>query len=108
MKTNPRLRRGFDRRIKIYDAITSPKELLIESTINFSWGFFGNSIVLFMAKEIDMAVFINFVFYYAMISYIINRAKYRTKLGKLIILPGAAALGAYSGYKVAQYISSII
>jgi hypothetical protein len=91
--------------INIYGAITSPFELIRETLINFMWGFMGNSIVIFMSKGIDIMVLLNFIFYYILISYIVNRDKYQTKLGKFIILPGSAALGAYTGYKVAQYIS---
>ena len=104
-KENPR---GLEKSITIFDAVTSPRELIRESLINFSWGFLGNSMVLFMAKEIDLAVFANFLLYYGTISYIVNRSKYETKFGKFIILPGSAAAGAFAGYKVAQYISTLI
>jgi hypothetical protein len=94
--------------INIFGAITSGKELIVETLINFMWGFMGNSIVIFMSKEIDVMVFVNFIMYYILISYIVNREKYTTKLGKFIILPGSAAAGAFTGYKVAQYISFLI
>jgi hypothetical protein len=61
-----------------------------------------------MAKGIDFMVFMNFIFYYILISYIVNRDKYQTRLGKFIILPGSAAIGAYTGYKMAQYISFLL
>ena len=95
-------------KINILGAITTPLELIRETLINFSWGFVGNSMVVFMSREIDLLVLLNFIIYYMLISYIVNRAKYQTRLGKFIILPGSAALGAYSGYKIAQYISYII
>ena len=98
----------FTREIDIIGAKTSIKELLTETMVNFSWGFFGNSIVVFMAKEIDIAVLINFFLYYILISIIVNRAKYTTRLGKFIVLPGSAALGAFTGYKVAQLISNFL
>jgi hypothetical protein len=98
----------FTREIKVADAKTSIWELFRETLINFSWGFFGNSIVVFMSKEIDLAVLINFFLYYMLISYIVNRAKYESIFGKFVILPGSAALGAYTGYKVAQLISQVI
>ena len=66
----------FTKEIKVADANTSVSELLRETMINFSWGFFGNSIVVFMAKEIDIAVLVNFLLYYILISIIVNRAKY--------------------------------
>ena len=98
----------FTKEIKVADAKTSVSELIRETLINFFWGFFGNSIVLFMAKEIDLAVLINFFLYYILISIIVNHAKYETNLGKFVVLPGSAALGAFTGYKVAQLISSIL
>lgn len=94
--------------LNIYGAITTPKELIRETLVNFMWGFMGNSIVVFMSKEIDVMVFMNFILYYILISYIVNRDKYQTRLGKFIILPGSASLGAYTGYKVAQYISFLL
>lgn len=95
----------WKKELDIYGAKTSFSELVRESLINFAWGFVGNSIVVFMAKEIDIAVLINFFVYYLLISYVVNRAKYTTRLGKFIILPVSAALGAFAGYKVAQLIS---
>lgn len=95
------------REIEILDAKTSTIELLKESLINFSWGFFGNSIVLFMSKEIDIAVFLNFLLYYLLISFIVNRAKYETVFGRVIFLPLSASFGAFTGYKFAQYISQL-
>jgi len=96
------------KKIKILDAKTTPLEIMLESLVNFSWGFLGNSIVLFISKQIDLAVFINFILYYTLISFILNREKYETKLGKFIVLPFAAALGAYSGYLFSKWLSTII
>ena len=47
--------------INIYGAITTPNELMRETLVNFLWGFVGNSIVLFISKELDIMVFINFI-----------------------------------------------
>jgi len=93
--------------VDIKGAKTTPWELIRETTVNFLWGFMGNSIVIFMSKGIDIAVFINFALYYTLISYIVNREKYKTRLGKFIVLPISAAAGAFSGYKVAQILSSL-
>ena len=94
--------------INILDAITTPGELIRETLINFMWGFLGNSIVVFVTKELDFLVLINYIAYYILISYIVNRKKYETMLGKFIVLPGSAAIGAFTGYKLAQAITSII
>lgn len=79
-----------------------------ETLINFVWGFLGNSIVVFVSKELDFLVLINYIVYYILISYIVNRKKYDTILGKFIVLPGSAAAGAFTGYKVAQMLTTII
>jgi hypothetical protein len=92
----------------VLDAITTPAELIRETLINFMWGFLGNSIVVFVAKELDFLVLINYIVYYMLISYIVNRKKYETMLGKFIVLPGSAAIGAFTGYKLAQIIANIL
>jgi hypothetical protein len=72
------------------------------------WGFLGNSIVVFVSKELDLLVLLNYIVYYILISYIVNRKKYDTILGKFIVLPGSAAAGAFTGYKVAQLLVNIV
>ena len=99
---------GFSKEISVLDAITTPNELLRETLINFMWGFLGNSIVVFVANELDFLVLINYIVYYILISYIVNRKKYDTILGKFIVLPGSAASGAFAGYKLAQIITEIV
>ena len=99
------MKKTLKRKIRVMDAKTTPLEIIQESLINFGWGFLGNSIVIFMAKQIDVAVFINFVLYYTLISFILNRAKYETILGKFFVLPMAAASGAYSGYVFSKWLS---
>ncbi len=99
---------GLDKEISVLDAITTPNELIRETLINFMWGFLGNSIVVFASKELDFLVLINYIVYYILISYIVNRKKYETMLGKFIVLPGSAAIGAFTGYKLAQIIAQII
>ena len=108
MKTKRKKQNLLSREIDVYGAITTPFELMRETLINFMWGLMGNSIVVFMTKEIDVMVFLNFVAYYLLISYIVNRDKYTTRLGRFIILPGSAAMGAFVGYKLANYISLIV
>jgi hypothetical protein len=102
------MKKHINKNIKILDAKTTPLEIILESLINFSWGFLGNSIVLFISKQIDIAVFINFILYYTLISFILNRNKYETKLGKFIVLPFAAALGAFSGYLFSKWLATLI
>lgn len=102
------MNKHINKNIKVLDAKTTPLEIIQESLINFTWGFLGNSIVVFISKGLDIAVFLNFILYYTLISFILNRDKYETKLGKFIVLPFAAALGAYSGYLFAKWLSSIV
>jgi hypothetical protein len=72
------------------------------------WGLLGNSVVVFVSKEMDFLVLINYIIYYILISYIVNRKKYETMLGKFIVLPGSAAIGAFTGYKLAQMITQVL
>lgn len=99
---------GFNKEINVLDALTTPNELFRETLINFLWGFLGNSIVVFVTKELDFLVLINYIVYYVLISYIVNRKKYDTILGKFIVLPGSAAAGAFTGYKFAQVVTQML
>ena len=103
--SKPSKKTGLEKEISVLDAITTPAELIRETLINFMWGLLGNSIVVFVAKELDFLVLINYIVYYMLISYIVNRKKYETMLGKFIVLPGSAAIGAFTGYKLAQIIA---
>lgn len=98
------VRRIAKKEIIVYDAKTSPGELLRESVINFLWGFAANIMTPFIAARIEAMVFISFVFYYILISYILNREKYETKLGRWFIMPVPAAIGAFTSYKVAYWL----
>ena len=64
MKVKKNKQNPINREIDVYGAITTPLELIRETLINFTWGLMGNSIVVFMTKEIDVMVFLNFVLYY--------------------------------------------
>lgn len=80
-------------------------EAIIENTI---YGLLGSIIVVFISNKIDIAVLIGYMTYYFFVGKVINRPKYVTSLGKFIIFPVPTALGAFSGYKLAQWLSVII
>lgn len=98
----------IDRKFQFLDARTSARELLEESLINFLYGFIANTVTVFIVLKYDTAVLINFLLYYMFVSIVINREKYETRVGKFLIFPAAAALGAYSGYKLAFAITNLI
>jgi hypothetical protein len=102
------MKKAFKKSVNVFGAKTTPIEIIQETIINFTYGFAGNSIVVFMTKEIDVAVFINFILFYTFLSFIVNRAPYQTRFGKFVLLPGSAALGAFTGYKVALWLSNFI
>jgi hypothetical protein len=67
---------------------------------NFLFGFIGATLVVFIATKIDIAVLIGYFTYYMFMGRIVNRPKYVTDLGKLIVFPIPSALGAFTGYKL--------
>jgi len=98
----------IDREFQFLDAKTSVRELVIETIVNFMYGFIANTVTVFIILKNDSAVLANFLLYYMFVSIVINREKYETRAGKFLIFPAAAALGAYSGYKLAFAISNLI
>lgn len=67
---------------------------------NFIFGFLGATLVVFIATRTDIAVLIGYITYYFFMGKIVNRPKYVTDLGKLIVFPLPSALGAFTGYKL--------
>lgn len=79
---------------------------------NFLFGFIGATLVVFISTKTDIAVLIGYISYYMFMGKIVNRPKYVTDLGKMIVFPIPSALGAFTGYKfsykLVDWISSII
>ena len=67
---------------------------------NFIFGFIGATLVVFISTKSDLAVLIGYLAYYSFMGRIVNRPKYVTDLGKLIVFPIPSALGAFTGYKL--------
>ncbi len=71
---------------------------------NFTFGFIGATFVVFIATRTDIAVLIGYIIYYYFMGRIVNRPKYVTDLGKMIVFPIPSALGAFTGYKLSYYL----
>ena len=67
---------------------------------NFTFGFLGAILVVFISTRVDLAVLGGYLVYYSFMGRIVNRPKYVTDLGKLIVFPVPSALGAFIGYKI--------
>ena len=75
---------------------------------NFIFGFLGAMLVVFIATRTDIAVFTGYLIYYSFMGKIVNRPKYVTNLGKLIVFPIPSSLGAFTGYKLSYIILQMI
>ncbi len=67
---------------------------------NFIFGFLGAILVVFISTRTDLAVLGGYLTYYFFMGRIVNRPKYVTDFGKLIVFPIPSALGAFTGYKL--------
>ena len=75
---------------------------------NYTFGFIGATLVVFIATRVDMAVLVGYLTYYYMMGKIVNRPKYVTDLGKMIVFPIPSALGAFTGYKLSYLLIQLI
>lgn len=75
---------------------------------NFVFGFLGATLVVFIATRTDIAVFFGYLCYYFFMGRIVNRPKYVTDLGKLIVFPIPSALGAFTGYKLSYILLALL
>lgn len=71
---------------------------------NYVFGFIGATLVVFIATRTDLAVLFGYIAYYFYMGRIVNRPKYVTDLGRLIVFPIPSALGAFTGYKLSYYL----
>jgi hypothetical protein len=92
---NPRV----NKIIKEYKSATR-QEIFEGVRDNFVFGFLGAILVVFISTRVDLAVLGGYLVYYSFMGRIVNRPKYVTDLGKLIVFPVPSALGAFAGYKL--------
>jgi hypothetical protein len=85
-----------------------PKEVFEGVRDNFIFGFLGATIVVFIATRMDFMVLFGYLIYYFFMGRIVNRPKYVTDLGKLIVFPIPSALGAFVGYKLSYVIQGLV
>jgi len=97
----------FKQIVKDYKSATN-KEIWEGVRDNFTFGFLGAMLVVFIATRVDIAVLIGYLTYYAYMGRIVNRPKYVTDLGKLIVFPIPSALGAFAGYKLSYFVHGLL
>jgi hypothetical protein len=98
---------NIDRIVGEYKKAT-PHEIWEGIRDNFIFGFLGAMLVVFIATRTDIAVLFGYFLYYSFMGKIVNRPKYVTDLGKLIVFPFPSALGAFAGYKISYILLHLI
>ncbi len=86
----------------------SPQEVWEGVRDNFIFGFLAAILVVFIATKTDIAVLVGYLTYYFFMGKIVNRPKYVTDLGKMIVFPIPSALGAFTGYKLSYVLLELI
>ena len=84
---------------------TPTSELFKAILDNFIFGLLGAILVVFIAERVDILVLLGYMTYYFFLGRVVNRPKYVTSLGKFIVFPVPTALGAFTGYKLAYYLT---
>ena len=97
----------FKQIVKDYKSATN-KEIWEGVRDNFIFGFLGAMLVVFIATRVDIAVLLGYIIYYSYMGRIVNRPKYVTDLGKLIVFPIPSALGAFTGYKLSYLVHGLL
>lgn len=93
----------YQKIVKEWETAT-PQEVFEGIIDNFIFGFLGAILVVFIATRTDIAVLLGYTIYYFFMGKIVNRAKYVTDLGKLIVFPIPSSLGAFTGYKLSYFL----
>ena len=93
--------------VKEYKTATR-REIFVGVRDNFIFGFLGAMMVVFIATRADIAVLAGYLVYYFFMGKIVNRPKYVSDLGKLIVFPIPSALGAFTGYKLSYILLQLV
>ena len=86
----------------------TPQEVWEGVRDNFTFGFIGATLVVFIATKTDLAVLTGYITYYSFMGKIVNRPKYVTELGRKIMFPVPSALGAFAGYKLSYLLLALL
>ena len=86
----------------------TPSEVFEGVRDNFIFGFLGATIVVFISTRTDLMVILGYLAYYFFMGRIVNRPKYVTDLGKLIVFPIPSAIGAFVGYKITYLLQGLL
>jgi hypothetical protein len=97
----------FEKIVKEYNEATL-MEIFQGVRDNFIFGFLGATIVVFISTRTDLMVLLGYLTYYFFMGRIVNRPKYVTDLGRLIVFPIPSALGAFTGYKLSYIIQGLL
>lgn len=100
-------KKQFQKMVKEWNEV-GPKEVFEGVRDNFIFGFLGATIVVFISTRTDIMVLLGYLSYYFFMGRIVNRPKYVTDLGKLIVFPIPSALGAFTGYKLSLIIQEFL
>jgi hypothetical protein len=100
-------KKQFQKIVKEYKEATR-MEIFEGVRDNFIFGFLGATIVVFIATRTDIMVLVGYLSYYFFMGRIVNRPKYVTDLGKLIVFPIPSALGAFTGYKLSFLLQGLL
>lgn len=100
-------KKRFEKIIKEYNDAT-PEEIFEGIRDNFIFGFLASTIVVFISTRTDIMVLVAYITYYYFMGRIVNRPKYVTDLGRLIVFPLPSAMGAFVGYKLSYIIQDFI
>jgi hypothetical protein len=100
-------KKQFQKMVKEWNEV-GPREVFEGVRDNFIFGFLGATIVVFISTRTDIMVLIGYLTYYFFMGRIVNRPKYVTDLGKLIVFPIPSALGAFTGYKLSVILQALL
>jgi hypothetical protein len=104
-KTGNRVK--FKKIVKEYKEATN-QEIWEGVRDNFIFGFLASALIVCITTKSDIAVLCAYTTYYFFLGKIVNRPKYVTDLGRLIVFPIPSALGAFTGYKLCFYLLQLL
>lgn len=91
------------KQVKIYDAETTPLEIMQHSFVNFLYGMLNGLVIAAVTIGSPILIVAAYYILKQVESKVLNRNKYTSKLGKQWIFPIPSTLGFLLGWYISSY-----
>lgn len=97
------MKKALNKKVKIYDADTTPNEVVQHASVNFLYGMLNGLVIAAISIGNPMLIVVAYYVLKQVESKILNRNKYTSKFAKQWLFPIPSTLGFLLGWKISLF-----